>query len=265
MLVATLPALALSMGSCGSSSSAESEMAFVSKCDSTARLIPDFYGDSVYALSTYSIIWPEKIGTNDISALHDSIMAMAFNQYGSNGLCDAAEKWASYNMSNADSDTVFASVSVPLSEAMAADRQNFASSVGTVSSLRPDMLVLDITNSYYYYGAAHGMYMRYYINYSIAVNQVLTAENMFLPEAHDEVLHAVNNAARMEFDGQLYVDSIPDYSTIRISDNDIYFVYQPYEVAPYSRGVVEIPVGIYELVDALSPLGRKALSIGKDD
>lgn len=77
------------------------------------------------------------------------------------------------------------------------------------------------------------------------------------------MLQAINNTARRDFEGQLYVDSIPGYSTIRIADNDIYFVYQPYDIAPYARGVVEIPVGIYELVDALSPLGRKALGASK--
>ncbi|MDE6490558.1 MAG: RsiV family protein, partial [Muribaculaceae bacterium] len=112
---------------------------------------------------------------------------------------------------------------------------------------------------------AHGMYSRYYINYSITCNRVLTADNIFRQDAHDEVLQAVNNAARRDFEGQLSVDTIPDYSVIRISDNDIYFVYQPYEIASYARGVVEIPVGIYELVDALSPLGRDALGVGKYD
>lgn len=258
-----LPAFAFSMISCGGSGSDKSSVVFVAKCDSTASLIPDFYGDSVYALATYSIMWPEKVGANDISALHDSIIALAFNQYGGVEFRDAAVKWASCNMSNADSDTLFASVPVPLADAVAASRQNFASSVGTVASLRPDMMVMDITNSYYYSGAAHGMYMRSYINYSIPCNQILTADNIFLPESHDDVLQAINNTARRDFEGQLYVDSIPGYSTIRIADNDIYFVYQPYDIAPYARGVVEIPVGIYELVDALSPLGRKALGASK--
>lgn len=70
-----LPAFAFSMISCGGSGSDKSSVVFVAKCDSTASLIPDFYGDSVYALATYSIMWPEKVGANEISALHDSIIA----------------------------------------------------------------------------------------------------------------------------------------------------------------------------------------------
>lgn len=255
-------AMSLAVASCGGTAGDTSDdFRFNVRADSTAYLIPDFYGDSVYTLSVYSLIWPESVNGNDIDILSDSLLHAAFGVVGLD-FNDAVNQYHQQCLLNMDGDSVFNHTDVQVSVASKAEKLNLSMVTSEVTLLSPRLLVIGVTNYSSYYGSAHGMYGTNYVNYSIQEKRMLTATNVFDETRAADILRNINEAAAMTLEpGTLLVDSITTYANFRLTDNDVVFVYQPYEIAPYSSGVVEIPVSLYNLYDAFTPLGRTALGL----
>ncbi|MDE7407557.1 MAG: RsiV family protein [Muribaculaceae bacterium] len=255
--------MAVSVVSCGGTSATESNdtFRFNVRTDSMAYLIPDFYGDSVYALSVYSLIWPENTSGGDIEVLSDSLRKAAFGIVGTD-FDDAVGLYNRQILTNMDGDSIFQHTEVPAHVAVDAGMLNLSIVTSEVTLLTPRLLVIGVTNYASYYGSAHGMYSTTYVNYSIPEHRVLTSANLFDNTKRSEILRNINSVAAVVMEpGSLLVDSITTYSGFRLTDSDVVFVYQPYEIASYSYDVVEIPVSIYNLYDAFTPLGRKALGL----
>jgi len=77
-----------------------------------------------------------------------------------------------------------------------------------------------------------------------------------------EVIGTVKDVARERYASkEINIDDINSVSTFRITPKQVVFVYQPYDIAPYYMGVIEIPVNIYDLYEALTPFGHKVFGI----
>ncbi len=250
--------LAGSMALASCTSASDSGIAFESRTDSCAYVTPDLYGDTVYSIAYYKMVWPVRIGNNDLSGLHDSLLTCTFDTIAAD-FSKAAEHF--FRKGPVDG------LELPLlpanmEQARKAEKSNELVSNGYISLLTPELIVFGIDNYGYLYGAAHGYGTSDYINYSIADNSILTAANLFEPDKTGNVVATVRNAARELYPGgEVNPDEITDISTFRISPRQIIFVFQPYDIAPYSMGVVEIPVQTYDLYEAFSPLGHKVLGI----
>ncbi len=89
--LAGIAAMALTAESCVSSGSGEN-IEFTTRADSVAYLVPDYFGDTCYVASRYSVVWPEKIGKQDFDAMKDSLISMTFKTYGNTSDFDVAAK-----------------------------------------------------------------------------------------------------------------------------------------------------------------------------
>lgn len=249
--------------SCNKGAGAET-IEFETRADSVGYLVPDYYGDSVYCAAKYSVVWPAKIGQQDFDALKDSLMMMTFGNPGPD-FDKAAEQYLRYGLNNlvAQKDTtVLAYEEVPYALAEDKERVNINLVNSEVTLLTPELLVIGVNHEVYYYGAAHGMKGRLFLNYSIKNHQLLTADNVFLPGNDKGILSIISAAAAEQYpeEGTLFDSPIKSYDNFQITENDFVFVYQPYDIAPYSSGIIEIAVSAQDLyrfltADAIQALG----------
>lgn len=262
--LAVASVLATTVSSCGGRRSGEEIsgiVEFTVRTDSAAWLMPDFYGDSVYFVTSYSFVWPETMGGQNLDVLQDSLRSLAFGSAGSS-FAEASGAFLASGLEPADADTVISRVPVPIAEARDAERAGMSSVSSRVVWLSPELMVMGVDSYGYYYGAAHGYKTTRYLNYSLRTDSVLTAGNLFKRSDSETILEAVKRSA-LESCPESAVDTalITGYENFRLTDSDVVFVYQPYEIAPYAMGVVEIPVSVYDLFGNFTPFGHKALGL----
>lgn len=230
---------------------------FETRADSVGYLVPDYYGDSVYSASRYSVVWPEKIGEQDFNALRDSLTALTFGVKSES--FDAAAKAfmerGLNDLMNPEDSVAPKYETVGFETAFNAPRNNLQLIRSDVNLLTPDVLVVGVLTETYYFGAAHGMQTKRFLNYSIKRHELMTPENTFKPGSEKEILSLITEAAKKKYpaEGTLFADPITKFANFEVTEDDIVFVYQPYDVGPYSSGIIEIPVSQYDLYRFLTP------------
>lgn len=261
--LAAVTAIAIAAESCSGNKS-QTDIEFETRVDSVGYMMPDFYGDTVYAAAKYSVVWPEKIGKEDFDALRDSLLSLTFATPDATTFEDAARQYmlSVVREHSAESDTTFAYSKVPYDTAANAERSNESYIISDVTLLTPKVLVVQVYNYSYCFGAAHGMNTTRYLNYSIAAHKLLNAGNMFKPGNETAILDLINASAKEHYpeEGTLFPEPIGRIGDLQITEKDIVFVYQPYDVAPYSTGVVSIPVSQYDLHRFFTPEVIETLS-----
>lgn len=259
LLAATL----LAAQSCGKKES-DTTIEFETRTDSIGYLVPDFDGDSVYGAARYSVVWPEKIADQDFDALKDSLTLYTFGN-GSDTFDQAARQFLAGTLDDMKNgnDSTFIYEECTFTEANNAMRHSAEYVTSTVSLLTPNILVIDIYREDYAYAAAHGMQTLRSLNYSIAGHLLLDKANAFKPGSKAKILSLINEAARQRYpeEGTLFPEPISSFDDFKVTENDIVFIYQPYDVAPYSSGIIEVPVSQYDLYSTLSPTAMDALGL----
>ncbi len=253
----------LAVESCGSKTN-EDTIEFETRVDSVGYMTPDYFGDTVYTASKYSVVWPERIGQQDFDTLRDSLLALTFGSHKYSDFDSAAKSFMSAGIDELkqDGDSLISYKPVSYDSAYDAANRNFNEVETTVTLLTPKVLVIQAYNYQYYYGAAHGMNTMHYLNYSLVDHKLLNTHNMFKPGNEKAILDLINSSAKEHYpeEGSLSPDSISYFDEFQITENDIVFIYQPYDVAPYSTGVVRVPVSKYDLYRFFTPAGISATS-----
>jgi len=254
--IASVGAIAIAAESC-SKESADRAIEFDTHVDSIGYIVPDYFGDTIYTAAKYSVVWPEKVGQEDFDDLRDSLLVYTFGTTGASGFDEAAGRYMLSGVEDLrqENDTAFRYSTVPYDVASNADRHSFISTTSDVTLLTPALLVVQVYNYSYYFGAAHGMQNVRYLNYDIAARKLLTVNNIFKPGNETALLDLINTSARKHYpeEGALFPDPIQTLSTLQLTEDEIVFVYQPYDVAPYSTGIVRVPVNIFDLHRFLTP------------
>lgn len=240
---------------------ADIRIEFETRTDSIGyRVLHSDLADTVYAAAKYSIVWPEKIGEEDFQTLRDKLLQMTFDTAGVS-VDKAADYFLTKPLHEIDGDSL-AIAKVPYPIAADAMNATYAQVESEVTLLNPQLLVIRATSYVYFYGAAHGGQNVEYLNYSLDDHKILTADNIFTEGSKTAILDLINEAVKEAYPPEaLFNERISDFSTLEISDSDIVFVYQQYEVAPYSTGIVRVPVSQYDLYRFFTPLAKQALGL----
>lgn len=237
---------------------------FETRVDSIGYLMPDFQGDSLYFAAKYSVVWPEKIGREDFEVLRDTLLQLTFGHCRATTFDEASRIFMTSGIKayEQEGDSSIVHVRVPFTTAYDAINNNVRLVGSDVTLLTPKVLVVQVNTYDYAYGSAHGMNMTRYLNYSLVDHCLLTAENIFKPGSSTAILDLINASAKEHYpdEGTLFPQPISGLGSIQITEDDIVFVYQPYEVAPYSTGVVNIPVSKYDLYRFMTPEASEAMS-----
>lgn len=260
-----LGAVALTVAACGKSPSASSvsddtTIEFDTRVDSIGyEIINTMTGDTTFAAAKYSAVWPRKIGQQDFAALRDSLMYYTFGTTSASSFEAAADEYMSAGQ-YAGSDSKVTEINYDT--AFSAASSSIRSVSSEVTLLTPSVLVIQVSDYTYDYGEAHGSQSRSVINFSILDHKILNAGNMFLPESRDALLELINAKAKEAYpeEGALFSDPITEIGQPQITDTDVVFIYQQYTVAPYSTGIVEIPVSQYDLTRYLTPAASAILA-----
>lgn len=214
-----------------------------------------------------SLFIPVSYMGQNIDSFRDSVMRIAFDTIAENPAV-AAE--AFFRKSGSDIGYPLQPIAINAGEAdslahITESLNNFDGFVevqGRIVALTPEYLSYAITSSSYYPRAAHGMYGTFYIVYSAQANHVVTLSDLFTPEGIAQLPAMLRTRARAmkSYIGATQLNSLPGGDNYYInSDGDLIFSYQPYEIASYAQGQINIDIQPYMVSDYLTSLGKKIL------
>ena len=164
---------------------------------------------------------------------------------------------AGENPEGADLFTMQPVDSLPAEGAMVYMR-DMISSVVTFSS---QYVVYEVMTSVYD-GGAHGLTNSRYLTYDFGKGRVIDANVMFRPDSEDALLKAIKSelmadngvSTLKELDAKgFFSDQIYVSHNVYLQGYDVVFHYNPYEIAPYSEGSVDVRIPFYEISDQLTP------------
>lgn len=254
-----LPLLALS--ACSGSNSDLIE--FETRTDSIGYVVRGSeLSDTIYAAANYSVVWPAEVDDPKLNELRDSLLSLSFGM-ATPDFAKAADQFLNSPLQSLiaepDSTLSFSKVSFP--EADSDPCHSTATVMSSVAHLTPSLLVIEIDKYYYNFGAAHGLSTRNYLNYAVNDHQLLTASNVFLPGNDAAILSIIDATARRLFDDStIFPEPITTFDNFQLTPSSIIFIYQPYEIAPYSSGIIEIPINLNDLRRYLAPTVIEALT-----
>lgn len=208
--------------------------------------------DAVY-FDSVSLVMPLTLGGADAAVLRDTIQSFALDVKG-RPVRASIDEWLQTTAGKQGFKAV------PLTDNVTAGAdvaQGFDIVSGFIVNLTPEMLVYCVRSDVYQPGAAHGLTTRRYINYLMEnPGRVLTLNFLFTKEGMHALPERIAEQAQAMSDiiGATSVSSLPAEGNFYISsEGEIVFSYQPYEIASFSQGTVDIPFFPYELVDYMTP------------
>ena len=125
----------------------------------------------------------------------------------------------------------------------------------TVVLATPEAVVWEDYSYAYMCGAAHGNAACRYLNYSLGDGTILSLDDLMTTGYRDSLTELLRS--RLADREDIFEDAeigIP--GQFRITSDGLQFVYQQYEIAPYSSGIIRVDLAAYELGDLLSARGR---------
>lgn len=250
-----LTAVALTVGCTRQSAFSDSVITFAEIQQSKCYLLTDTLASNdehtpMTFLDSVSILFPTMIGRHDVNNLQDSILKLAFDTIGVdyNTVIESyflkAANECGYEVSPTDKN-------VSLSRADGCEIVR-----GHVVNLSGEWLVYCVSHESVIPRAAHGMRINEYINYRIDNGLVITLSDIFTQEGLAQLpsLIAERAANNTSLFGPTEISDLPANGNFYISaDREIVFSYQPYEVASYAQGFINIAFYPYELVGYMTP------------
>ncbi len=200
-----------------------------------------------------SLLMPVELFGADVKPLCDSIVKLAFDTVGAPASV-AIDKYIEATV--AQLGYPFEKVEEPGDVAP----DGFNKVTGRVVNLSPELLVYCVTTSDYQPRAAHGMTTNFYLNYSIAMERVLTFEDLFDSSKVPALVDAIQSHADAiePVIGPTTISELPAGNNFMISaDGEVEFVFQPYEVASYAQGTIRVAFYPYELAPYMTELGHR--------
>ncbi len=268
-----LPLVALAATSCGHRGDAGSDAAdVITEFDINQKLVSadksyrvDMDYGTVYLELYTSVQWPEKLGGNDISVLRDSLLNFAYGDTVSTSVRDAVVKFLS------DTSMVAGALNIAPVDTLPADSMTYFTSVtASVTDLDEEMVTYQVVTSQYL-GGAHPLTTSHPFTFDFAESKVLDNSNIFLPGTPtDSIMPVITEALARQLGvparglerAGVFVSQLTYPGKPYISNNTLYFHYDPYEIGPYAMGAVDVAVYPYELDAFLRPEVKKLFDQG---
>lgn len=206
--------------------------------------------DNLLFVDSVSLLIPTFAGKSDVRPLQDSIFKTAFDSTAVDhrGLINSY-----FNKVNMELGFATESEDTIVNYIQA---DGFEVIRGTIINLSPRLMTYCITNENMMPLAAHGMQTKRYINYDIDKAAVINLTDLFTNEGITVLpeLIAHRAADRVSVFGPTDVNGLPSNGNFFISPaGEIVFAYQPYEIASYAQGFINIAFFPYELINYMTP------------
>lgn len=193
--------------------------------------------DAMYWRSLGSGILPQAIGAADISQLRDTLEKLGFVEF--DGKSGASPRKAAH-------------LKVTNENPSERPAGNYSVNRLTIQRFSPEIVVWKSFLAYYTAGAAHPRQQTRYVNYSVSNNRILTLNNIFRPGFRAPLTEMIRE--RLADNEDVFPDAdirIPD--NFYLTESGITFVYDQYEIAPYSAGEIEVFFYDFEITDLFRP------------
>lgn len=240
-------ALALTLSSCDKKDT--HSMEFESYQFSTVTEVTEkdslFDDSQKYWLCSGSGVLPVKSGDIDISFLRDSLERLAMVHFPDKKPEPRLRPFLKATKLNPDSI-----------EAGSQSTDNLSIVLAT-----PKVIVWQDLYQEYIAGAAHGAYAYTFVNYNITHNKILLLKDLLKP-GYEKPLRDLLRA-QLASNTNLLVsnDEIEIPAQYRITPQGLEFVWEVYEIAPYSEGTIRVELTGWDLEDLLTPLGHEVLEV----
>lgn len=135
---------------------------------------------------------------------------------------------------------------------------------------RDNYLVLN-ADIYEYAGGAHGNYGDTYFCYDVQqqkrlqLQDIITADSLTLSKLIEKQYRSDNQLAPEDKMPDIYDNQLPTTNNFYLNAMGIGFVYNPYEVAPYVRGLITVFIPYKKLANDLNPDFKKRMGIQVDE
>lgn len=231
-------------------------------------------GDTVYLDQYVSLMWPKALGNTDIKVLNDSLMRYCFGDTSYTGPEEAIRHFVtdtSVLTGDGEGESVYKDI-VPvdsLPSGIAGIGCYFNNVMATVMEMNEEMVTYQVTSSSYL-GGAHPLTSICPFTYDFETEQVITLDNMFTPEGRDSIMPIIVNALARQLDvpvsgldrAGIFSSQLTYPGQPYIYNNLLYFHYNPYDIAPYSSGMIDVAVYPYEVEGLLKPEVGKLFDLG---
>ena len=223
----------------------------------------------VYVSTHVTMQWPTRFGDNDITMLQDSLIGCAFNGHfatADEAITDFVSRPAGYT------DLKLEPVShIPADSAVQVWQQSL--DVWTVGFC--DRYIVYRLDYMVDYGGAHPNRYSRFLNYDIGNNRVLDFADIFKAGTDSTLLTAVHRALQLKYfapddstlaaNSGIFTDQLTVSRNVLLDDDGITFVYNPYDIAPWSAGTISVTIPAWVLSRQLTPRAHELFGITDEE
>ena len=185
-------------------------------------------------------ILPQDIGDTDVNALRETLLNMA-----------------GVRITDGNAKPVLPD-SMQLTDLPASETEACGETVSTLTTtlVTPRAVVWENMNYAYACLAAHGNSSTKYVNFCLTDGKVISLGDLFKKDYKDTLLQLIRDKIKNDgYDLLVPVDQIGIPAQFGLTSKGIIFSYDPYQIAPYSEGTIQVELSAGELSDILSPHG----------
>ena len=228
-----------------------------SQCYAFADSAIDING---YACISASVMWPDKLGDSPIRHLQDSLIARAFASVpAGQGIDSAIKKFVStpevFSLDNAKWTRVD---SIPANDA--GNSAYYLDMTARVTYLDENMVTYQITGSSYT-GGAHPNTSMDIFTYDLKTGRVLGKSDMFIAGSEGKLLEIVKQQLAEDLkapvdklsEAGIFVDQLNNIGEPYLNGESVVFHYNPYDIAPYYMGSIDVSVWASTIQQYLTP------------
>lgn len=215
--------------------------------------------DSSYLTLSTSVQWPEKLADFDISVLQDTILGYVYGAQAQTGIDQSIRTFINETDSY-ELGVDFKEVS-PDSLEQTSDMimSLFSDATAKLLEVTEQWVSYDVTLSSYM-GGAHPFSMSRPFTFDLKKGCLLTVDNMFKPHTQDRLVGIIKDSLAEQLhvapgnltEAGLFSDDIDVSQSVYLRNGMVVFHYNPYEIAPYSMGPIDVEIGPYVLKDIMT-------------
>lgn len=217
-------------------------------------------GDTAYLDLYTTVQWPEEFGKADLKTLQDSLVTFCYGDTTGMAINDAMHAFLNDTSMFADmpgGKHITAVDSIPNADGV---RTYFTAVNAQVTELTQDYATYQVTTSSYL-GGAHPYTATRPFTYDLQSAKVLALDDILTPAGVDSIMPVIRTALSRQLEvpenmlerAGIFTSQLTKPGYPYISGNVLYFHYNPYEIAPYSAGMIDIPVYPYEIASFIKP------------
>ncbi|MDE6248748.1 MAG: DUF3298 and DUF4163 domain-containing protein [Paramuribaculum sp.] len=222
-------------------------------------------GDTAYLSIGAEILWPVNVNGLDIKVLQDSILNLAFASDKKSDI-DASIRSFVSDVNLVESTDAFTRVDKIPADAADNGKAYEMAVTGTLLQTEEALLTYQVSG-YSYTGGAHPNATSYPFTYFLATKQVLTNSNLFKAGSEDALARLIREAIARQYKvpasdlvtAGFFTNDIPVSPMVYVSNGEVVFHYNPYDIAPHSMGAIDVWLYPYEVQPYLTDLGTSVL------